>query len=305
MAIHIRIVHSPKELASVRTVRGRARGIRLQLPAEPPLPPLEPVDQLESTRHLLAFDEQEPIACLRMVSVSQGDLPSRTLESFRHVRAQLRGGTYLLDACELLPAWQGREGILVAILKTAIQLLGARSCEHLLAMVGLELLPTFQQAGFFTVGAPVTPASQGRQLMPLYAEMSDFVPPFLEWTHTPWFDTLGEHLQRSIYAPGETVFMQGDYGNTAYLVMRGSMCVTTRGGNGREVLLDILPPGSVFGELALLDEGPRSATVRAYAQECDVVVMDRAFFRSHILGHPARSEAILRLMAQRLRGSAA
>ncbi|MFM7204671.1 MAG: cyclic nucleotide-binding domain-containing protein [Myxococcota bacterium] len=305
MAIHIRTVLSPKELTHIRAVRGRARAIRMLLPTSPPTPQLEPVDQLETTRHLLAYDEQEPIACLRMVAVSQGELPSRTLESFRHIRSQLRGVTYLLDACELLPAWQGREGIMVAILKTAIQLLRARSCEHLLAMVGVELLPTFQQAGFYTVGAPVTLGGQGRQLMSLYADMADFVPPFLEWTHTPWFDTLGEHLQRSIYAPGELVFLQGDYGDTAYLVVRGSMCVTSRGGDGREVLLDILPPGSIFGELALLDEGARSATVRAYAQECDVVVMDRAFFRAHILGHPARCEAILRLMAQRLRGSAA
>ncbi|HKB60982.1 MAG TPA: EAL domain-containing protein [Gallionellaceae bacterium] len=68
-------------------------------------------------------------------------------------------------------------------------------------------------------------------------------------------------LDLVVYPAGATVFRRGDAGDRAYLVQRGSVEVLGEF-DGREVRLTVLGGGELFGEVALLDEGPRTATVR-------------------------------------------
>lgn len=70
------------------------------------------------------------------------------------------------------------------------------------------------------------------------------------------------YLQRTSYRPGDVVFREGDPGNALLVVSKGSASAYLElpGGNIR---LATFPPGTMFGEVALLDAGPRSATVKA------------------------------------------
>ena len=71
-----------------------------------------------------------------------------------------------------------------------------------------------------------------------------------------------EELERKIYAAGETIFESGDVGDCAYLIEKGSVEVVIDQG-GEEFRLSVLKKGELFGEVALIDHGPRTATVRA------------------------------------------
>ena len=62
--------------------------------------------------------------------------------------------------------------------------------------------------------------------------------------------------------PNEVLFEEGSHGDKAYVVEQGKLEVTKTSG-GRDVLLAVRQPGEVFGELALIEEAPRMATVRA------------------------------------------
>lgn len=64
------------------------------------------------------------------------------------------------------------------------------------------------------------------------------------------------------FVPGEVIVREGDVGDTAYLIERGQVEVT-KGHDGRLVHLASLTIGQVFGEMSLIDERPRSATVTA------------------------------------------
>jgi CRP/FNR family cyclic AMP-dependent transcriptional regulator len=78
---------------------------------------------------------------------------------------------------------------------------------------------------------------------------------------------LGRRLER-ISTPVElaakqTLFELGDIGDSAYVIERGELVVSTVSSGGRKLSLDILHPGMLVGEIALFDDGPRTASIAA------------------------------------------
>lgn len=76
---------------------------------------------------------------------------------------------------------------------------------------------------------------------------------------------------------GEILFRKGAEGSQAYAVMSGRLKVTASGEDGKEIVLRILDPGEVVGDIALLDSGPRSATVSAI-EAAELLVLQRRDF---------------------------
>jgi ABC-type lipoprotein export system ATPase subunit/CRP-like cAMP-binding protein len=86
-------------------------------------------------------------------------------------------------------------------------------------------------------------------------------------------------LQARTYPPGTAIIQQGTIGNTFFIILEGEAEVIVRQSNGAEVVLDHLTSGQFFGEMALLGNGRRTATVRAsQRQPLKAVELDRATF---------------------------
>jgi CRP-like cAMP-binding protein len=98
----------------------------------------------------------------------------------------------------------------------------------------------------------------------------------------------------------ETVVRQGDDSGDLYAVVRGRLKVSTANAEGEEMVLSILGAGDVFGEIALLDSQPRSATVSAL-EPCELLVIEGPAFRALLMRVPALSLSLMRVMAKRLR----
>ncbi len=99
------------------------------------------------------------------------------------------------------------------------------------------------------------------------------------------------------YPAGEAVFRAGEPGDSMYVVVEGEVRIAV---NGRE--LEVLGPGGVFGEIALIDKGPRSADAIAVT-DCRVVPIDENWFKFLVQQTPFFSLQIMRVMADRLRRS--
>lgn len=103
------------------------------------------------------------------------------------------------------------------------------------------------------------------------------------------------------YPKGAQIIKQGDYGDEAFHLLSGSVEVCYTSQEGNKTLLAILRPPHMFGEMALIDEKPRSASVTALTP-VEVSVTQKAAFVKHIT---ADSESdlipILRTMFERLR----
>ena len=101
------------------------------------------------------------------------------------------------------------------------------------------------------------------------------------------------------YGDGEVICRQGEPGDRMYVVQAGRALVVHET-NGREVLLTELSAGDVFGEMAIFDRKPRSATVRAKGPARVLTLDKRAFLRG-VHEDPSLAYRILREMSQRVR----
>src|SRR6478736_8148461 len=98
----------------------------------------------------------------------------------------------------------------------------------------------------------------------------------------------------------ETVFHVGDPGDALFIVMSGSIKITLPADTGDEAILATLRPGDFFGELALLDGAPRSATAVAI-EPTETYILPRAQFRELLATEPAIRDALLASLAAELR----
>ncbi len=100
-------------------------------------------------------------------------------------------------------------------------------------------------------------------------------------------------------SPGEELFAEGSPGDRAYVVKEGQLEILKASG-GREVLLTVSGPGKVIGELALLEQKPRMATVRARTESVLLVIHKEQF--DHMLSTSASAAATMfYTVVQRLR----
>ncbi len=101
------------------------------------------------------------------------------------------------------------------------------------------------------------------------------------------------------FVPGEVIAREGDVGDTAYLIERGRVEVT-REHEGQPMLLASLTVGQVFGEMSLVDERPRSATVTALEDTVAYVIHRDTFLEDLRTTHRVVF-ILLRVLLERLR----
>jgi CRP/FNR family cyclic AMP-dependent transcriptional regulator len=99
---------------------------------------------------------------------------------------------------------------------------------------------------------------------------------------------------------GEVIFHAGDPGDALFILLSGEVKISLPSEAGEEAILVRLRPGDVFGELALLDGAPRSATATALSA-AETVVLPRDRFRELIAREPAVRDALLAALAAELR----
>jgi CRP/FNR family transcriptional regulator, cyclic AMP receptor protein len=99
---------------------------------------------------------------------------------------------------------------------------------------------------------------------------------------------------------GEVIFHVGDPGDALFIIMAGEVKISLPSEDGDEAILTRLHQGDVFGELALLDGAPRSATATALGP-VETVVLPRDRFRELIADEPAVRDALLASLAAELR----
>jgi len=99
---------------------------------------------------------------------------------------------------------------------------------------------------------------------------------------------------------GETIFSIGCHVNSMMAVLSGNVKISVSSPDGREVLLAILHPGEMFGEIALLDGKERSADARAMTP-CELAVLDRRDVLAVLDSNPAAWKAFVEVLCARLR----
>jgi CRP-like cAMP-binding protein len=102
------------------------------------------------------------------------------------------------------------------------------------------------------------------------------------------------------YPKGSVILFQDDPGDSLFVLRSGRVKVVLIGEDGREVILGVLEPGAHFGELALIDDQPRSAHVIAM-EDANLLILRREDFRRRVEANPTVAWALLTELSRRLR----
>ena len=126
-----------------------------------------------------------------------------------------------------------------------------------------------------------------------------------------WFEDLDDRSLDAIakaaveqsYKPGQEIIRQGDTGVGAFIIRSGKVDIIQEK-DGKTTKLATLGPGDVIGEMALLDEFPRSATATA-VEPTTALGIQRWHFRGILESHPQIALALLPILTRRIRNAEA
>lgn len=124
--------------------------------------------------------------------------------------------------------------------------------------------------------------------------------PLLAALEEPDLLQLAARLQSRVVPARKPVFLQGDEGNQLFLLASGSVRIVSEGSDGREITLAVLSEGNFFGDMALLDGHPRSASALA-AEDCEILVLNQQDFFDLLARSPQSVRRLLAFLSERLR----
>ena len=124
---------------------------------------------------------------------------------------------------------------------------------------------------------------------PLFCELSPRI-----------LDRISTYVKRRSVPKGATIFAKGDAGIGLIGVVSGSIKISVTSADGRDIVLNIIHPGEVFGEIALLDGRPRTANATAMS-DCELIVIERREFIPFLRSEPDVTLKLMEILCSRLR----
>ncbi|MEO8359026.1 MAG: DUF1003 domain-containing protein [Vicinamibacteria bacterium] len=127
--------------------------------------------------------------------------------------------------------------------------------------------------------------------------------PFFERLDEEERQTLSQQAELVRHPAGHQMFSVGDPGDSLYLLTQGSVEVFLKDTTGQRIVLETLTKGEFFGEISLLDAGPRTASV-IVKEDIEAIRVDRHDLDALLRRHPTAALDLLAAMGRRLRQTA-
>ena len=113
-------------------------------------------------------------------------------------------------------------------------------------------------------------------------------------------DALSSKVVTRHYPRNTIIISEGDISDSLYCILSGRVKVFLSDDEGKEIILNSQGPGDYFGEMALLDAGPRSASVMTL-EECRMALISKADFDEFLNQHREATRKIMCQLVKRLR----
>jgi CRP/FNR family transcriptional regulator, cyclic AMP receptor protein len=113
-------------------------------------------------------------------------------------------------------------------------------------------------------------------------------------------DQLLAHAHAAHYRHGDIIFHKASPGTGMMAVLAGQVRISAPSPDGREIVLNMINPGEIFGEIALLDGKDRTADAAAQT-DCELLIIERRSFIPFLIGNPEVALRLLAVLCDRLR----
>lgn len=309
MSIVLKVAQSPKELDQVLWLRHEVYVIEDGKYGGKPLPDARLVDRydvLPEVRHLIAYEGDEPVATLRVNCDRGGGLPAEEHFDFDQTRREFEReppGEAVVACGGMLAvrkAWRSRRDVIRALYKIAASIFVSWKVTHIVATVNHETAAMYRRLGFTRVGAKRWIEEIGNHIIPLAAHARDYY----RWAFAeligPPLEIFRDSFQRLLLRSGELVFKEGERGDRAYVIDSGNIRISRSRPDGSNLVLAILGRGDLFGELALIDDLPRSASAESLG-DVELISLERELFTRQTGLDSKHLRVVMNVFSSRLR----
>ena len=318
MPIHIKLAKSAREIDDALWLRHEVFVVEDGRFGGKPLRGERLVDRFDAfpdTSHMVAYENDEPVATVRLIKDSGIGMPVDELYDFGPIRSQLLAGAMAANGrppgavqvqfgsagmFAIRANWRRRRDVIRAMFRMAAAALHRCGVTHVLAVVNHETAGMYRRFGFVQRSEKIWHEEIGDHIIALTGMTEDLH----VWARGQLPETvisLFEHsCDRIVFRAGESVFLEGDAGEQAFVVDSGELRITRRRDSGEELTLAHLKRGELFGELALIDEKPRSASAIAVS-DTELMTLDRETFQRHLRENPDQGQQLLQVFSSRMR----
>jgi CRP-like cAMP-binding protein/predicted GNAT family N-acyltransferase len=313
MSITLKVAHSPKELDDALWLRHEVYVVEDGKFGGTPLPGERIVDRydvLPDVAHLIAYEGDEPVATLRVNCDRGGGLPSEEYYDFGSLRKEFQEefglepeGKPVISCGGMLAvreAWRSRRDVIRALYKIAASVFVSWGTTHIIATVNFETASMYRRLGFRELADKRWVEEIGNFVIPLAAHAQDYY----DWAFGnligPPLEIFRDSFERLLLRSGELVFEEGETGNRAYVIDSGNVKISRARPDGTKLVLAILGRGDLFGELALIDDLPRSATAESLG-DVELISLDRDLFSRQTGMDSKRMRAVMNFFSSRMR----
>ena len=264
---------------------------------------IDQYDSFAETINVLAYDERQPIGSIRVIMENDVGFPADDFYDFTPFRRTLKGACACIGWLCCARKYRRHPGLVIGLIKMCFREMRKKKARHVLATLHPPVLPMLSRiVGAHPIGQEFHCEALQVAMVPVHVDLHQLPLGSRETFDDPSDMILTDSNERRIYRRGEIVIRKGEIGEEAFLMMRGSVRVVNEDAG------DVFPadgpmfgPGQIFGELSLLDGGPRTSTVVANSTEADVMVWKRAELLQQLKLDQERALRILELLGTRLR----
>lgn len=270
-------------------------------------------DTLEETANILAMDGDIPVGAIRMTLENPAGLPALEHYDFGPLMNSLEGKFAGIGWLCVPEKYRKYRGLVPGLFKMMAREARKRGAQHLIAPLHPGALSLLKRFGARAVDKEFYSEALSVPMVPIHIDLEKLPPGVREISQDPVYMIFEDSNERRSYRRGEVIVRKGEPGTEAYLIMRGSVRVASsmkadkgsfpRPGDPDSMESDalLLGPGQVFGELSLLDGGPRTATVVCHSMEADMMVWSQEEFLTQLQTDRHKALEICRIIGKRFR----
>ena len=316
MAIRIKAARSAKELKDVFELR-----YQVYVEEEGLFPGIQGdiivdlFDAVPAVVNLVAYDEetQLPVGTFRVNLEQDIALPSDELFDFNAYRERIRDERRALGLSSpvfgsggmlaIAKPFRKRRDVFRGLLKMACAVAASWNITHIVATVNATTSKIYRSLGWEFLGDKTWVEAIKGDIVPVATELAKMH----QWAfgaledHHELIDRFSDRFEWLLIGSQSKVFCEGSEGVEAYLVASGLVKITQKEDESKEALSwTTLGRGSIFGEMSLIDDLPRSASATAMANT-ELVVIGKVDYWEKLKADPAFLRAALKSFSVRLR----
>lgn len=259
---------------------------------------IDPFDVYPGTLNSIAYEGGKPIGTLRAVEFNPANELMYEIFDYRESAKNLRGSSYLLDMICIDRNFSAEELVKKYLLKTILSLLHQKNVRNVFFNIPAAFEKIATSLGFSPISRKSLSSTLDLEITPAILDLDKYFDLTMNEVVDKEIIRFQEIFYAVLFLPGEILVVEGEHGNTAYVIEEGEVEVVLSR-NDQVIPISKITKGHLIGEVAMITDEPRTASLLAMSPTA-CIAFDREDFMRLMYAEPHRSLDVFKIFSKRL-----